>query len=151
MSFCALSPQVLSPISLSSKLKLLVKRFHQIFIKKGRILSMSTAFFSVIVLNDCPFKLVNRKFPDSPHSFSNAPNLALTQLCFHSPHPAGPSVFLTERQKGHLLGRGISNEKSLSRQKCFFCHSEILLICLSPFQCVTDCTEHFMYIISRCL
>lgn len=45
MLLCALSPQILSPINLTSNLKLLFKRIHQIFIKKGRMLGMSTAFF----------------------------------------------------------------------------------------------------------
>lgn len=84
-----------SPISLISKLK--VKIFHQIFIKKGRILGMTAQ----ILFSNCLLKLVNRKLPDSVHYLSKAPNLALTRL---SQSPGGPSILLTEKQEGQLLG-----------------------------------------------
>lgn len=90
------------PLHLTSKLQLLIKRFHQIFVKKGRILGMSTTFFSMIVLNDYYFKLVNGKFPDFLHSLSNAPDLALTHSVFTVPN--WTSILLTERHEGHFLG-----------------------------------------------
>lgn len=114
MLFCAILPQSFSSINLFSKLKLLVKRFHQVFIKKGRILGMLTGFFLMIALNNCPFKLANTKFPDSPHTLSNVLNLL--SLVLLSQSPAVPSILLKERQEGHSLGTwAFLTKKSLSR------------------------------------
>lgn len=62
---------------------------------------MSTAFFSVIVLNDYCFKLVNGKFPDFLYSLSNAPDLALTHSVFTVPQQ--DLYPFNERHEGHLL------------------------------------------------
>lgn len=119
MLFCALSPQILSLINLASKLKLLAKRFRQIFIKKGRILGMSKTFFSMIVLNDGSLKLVKKTFPDSLNSLSNAPNLALTHSVSTVPnwalHP-----FNWKARRAIVGAQTFPTKKILSREKPFF-------------------------------